>query len=435
MFKTISAPVSVQWELTPACNLKCSHCYNFWRESEPARRQDIITRGYSPKNVVEQIIANKVFQVTLTGGEPLLVFERMLPFIARLRDGEVDININSNLVLLNQRHVSMMKEVGIRSVLTSLMSFEGAIHDSLSNSSGSFENTCNGIRMAVDSGLRVTVNMVVSRKNIGHVFETGRHVKRMGASGFCATKATRPSSCPDFRDFQLDPGQLSQMFRDLLRVRDELGLGIDSLEHYPACSFPDTDARTTLGGRSCSAGKTGCTIGHDGLVRPCSHASQTYGHISTGLREAWLAMGEWRNGSLIPDRCKDLCKEYPLRCGGGCRVEAGNCDGGTIAGHDPYCIGGSPPARQKRKQVAVNTSSTFIPAEKIRFRRENGGFFAYLNPKNCLVVDESIGAILMSKRRFTPEDLARTYGVSVEKIIPTLRLLLFKKLVSEGVRE
>lgn len=30
-YKTLSAPITTQVEVTETCNLLCSHCYNFWR--------------------------------------------------------------------------------------------------------------------------------------------------------------------------------------------------------------------------------------------------------------------------------------------------------------------------------------------------------------------------------------------------------------------
>lgn len=435
MFRRLSAPISVQWELTPACNLNCVHCYNYWREAPSGgKRLNVISNGPSPDLVADEIIKNGIFQVTLTGGEPLTVLKRNMTALSRLRDAGVDLNLNSNLALLNEARISLLKELGIKSALTSLMSFDEATHDFLSDTPGSFRATCAGITKAAQGGLRVAVNMVVTKKNIGQVTETGRFVKQLGAVGFCATKASKPGSCPDFGDYHLSPDELHRMFRDLLSVRDETGLGIDSLEHYPACSFPDSETRTAIGGRNCSAGKTGCTIGFNGQVRPCSHAQQTYGDIADGLPTAWLAMDEWRSGDFVPERCKSSCKEFPLRCGGGCRVEAGNCNG-SIAGHDPYCVGGAPPAKLPSGHIKFDLESTFNPSKNLRFRREKGGQVAYLSVKNWLLMDDTIAGLLKSGSGFTAKKLAASYGVAVDRAYPTLRLLVSKKLVSEGGRE
>jgi MoaA/NifB/PqqE/SkfB family radical SAM enzyme len=33
MYKELKSPVAVQLELTTACNHKCIHCYNHWRNA------------------------------------------------------------------------------------------------------------------------------------------------------------------------------------------------------------------------------------------------------------------------------------------------------------------------------------------------------------------------------------------------------------------
>ena len=293
MFRRLSAPISVQWELTPACNLNCVHCYNYWRDGSGNKNIRVVRDNPSPEIIANEIVKNNVFQVTLTGGEPLTVLKRSMGGLIQLRDASVDIGLNSNLTILNDEHLSMLKDLGVKSVLTSLMAFDARIHDALSGTPGSFDATCAGIRRAVDGGLMVAVNMVVTKKNLSLILETGQFVKELGVVGFCATKASKPSPCPDFTGYHLNTDDLHKMFMDLLTVRNVTGLNIDSLEHYPACAFPDSETRSVIGERNCSAGKTGCTIGFDGLVRPCSHAQKTYGSITDGLLLSWLALEEW----------------------------------------------------------------------------------------------------------------------------------------------
>ena len=70
MIKQLVAPIYVQWEVTPLCNFKCIHCYNAWRrgvEKEYTTNVDLYPV------IKNEIIKNRIFLVTITGGEPLLV--------------------------------------------------------------------------------------------------------------------------------------------------------------------------------------------------------------------------------------------------------------------------------------------------------------------------------------------------------------------------
>lgn len=204
MFRQLLAPISVQWELTSICNYNCVHCYNYWRDKAVSDSNlQNVQDFFLAELIVNQIIQNNVFQVTLTGGEPLVVLQKYFPILLKLHDSGVGININTNLSLLDDNHILMLKEIGVKSILTSLMSFDEEMHDFISDTPGAFKKSCDGIRKAVDSGFRVAVNMVVSKKNLEHVIKTGQLVKRLGASVFCATKASKPLSCVDFGEYQL----------------------------------------------------------------------------------------------------------------------------------------------------------------------------------------------------------------------------------------
>ena len=88
MYSTLSAPVIIQWEVTPLCNLDCLHCYNHWRREEPVRQKTEDTNQIY-KATVSEMIVNRIFSVVVTGGEPLLVLDQVAPFLCQLRDAGV----------------------------------------------------------------------------------------------------------------------------------------------------------------------------------------------------------------------------------------------------------------------------------------------------------------------------------------------------------
>lgn len=74
MFTTLSAPIGVQWEVTPVCNHNCKHCYNYWRDVQPTSS---LTSNYFtlyPK-IVSEILSNKVFSVIITGGRTISCYK------------------------------------------------------------------------------------------------------------------------------------------------------------------------------------------------------------------------------------------------------------------------------------------------------------------------------------------------------------------------
>lgn len=103
MFKELSAPVTVQWELTPWCDRECMWCYNYWRAefvTTPKISEEAIRIHEA---AVADLIANRVFHVTVTGGEPLGVITKYYPLLQMLRDKGITISVNTNLSLLDER--------------------------------------------------------------------------------------------------------------------------------------------------------------------------------------------------------------------------------------------------------------------------------------------------------------------------------------------
>jgi len=385
------------------------------------------------RKTVQEIVGCGVFHVTLTGGEPLGVLEQTFDELLVLRQAGVHMSINTNLALLNTKLIGLLRQLGIRSVLTSLMSADEVLNDEIAQQKGAYRRTVAGIKLAVTNGFCVSVNMVVSQKNFHTIFETGRLAHELGARAFCATKVSKPSNCDDFSGFSLTAQQIGHMFYELLRIKGGFGIEVASLEHYPACVFPDDEARTVFGNRNCSAAKTSCTIGFDGKVRPCSHAPMSYGSVAQeGLAASWNNMGEWCDDSLVPLICKQQCGEYPSRCGGGCRIESLNANCG-LGGSDPYCLKARPLAARKIGNVKLIPADSLARlCEQVRFRPEGFGYIAYRSSANWLAIDPTLYGILASTSQgkvVTIGDIVKAYQSSEADALETLSILKAKSIV------
>ena len=350
MFRTLSAPIVCQWEVTPLCNHNCIHCYNHWRRGEPAQRSLEETRQ-TYQVIVSEIITNQIFSVVVTGGEPLLVIEQIIPFLQQLKKAGIEVMLNSNLTLLDEEKVTMLREVGIKSVLTSLPSGIPETNDEITQRKGAHFRITNGVRLALASGMKVTVNMVVTKINYRDIYATAQYIARLGVKSFAATKAATPGNCPDFGPYALTRNELRFMLQELVLIQNELGLNVDSLEFYPYCAFGDETTRTIFGGRICSAGKTNCAIGYDGQIRPCSRSEVVYGDIRDGFKLAWQKMADWRTNIWLPAQYS-LCS-LKNKCVGGCKVDAFRTTG-CISNPDPMCdFSQSPikPAKTKTRSI------------------------------------------------------------------------------------
>lgn len=383
IYKTLSAPLDVQVEVTTLCNEACVHCYNFWRGGQ--FREQVAN---SPKktlqkdqlsHIVTGLIRDQVFSVTFTGGEPFLYRSTVIEGIRQAQGGGLDCALNSNLTTMSPVMADRLKEAGLSSVLTSLHSFGEETHDAITQRKGSFKRTTRGIKICQEVGLNVAANMVVTRMNQNQVFETGAFVKKLGVKTFSATKASPCLGGTNFSEIGINREAFKQMLEDLLRLEKNEGIDVDTLMSYPLCALGDGNRFRKFAYRNCSAGVTTCTIGADGGIRPCSFADESYGNIfSEPFSQAWLRMGDWRDGSRLPEKCVSECKYFSL-CGAGCRMEAkfaGDRKGMDPLATDSLDVSYSPetefdhaPSDFWEKRLIVNPN--------LRLRRENfGGIIA-----------------------------------------------------------
>jgi len=424
----------MQWELTPWCPNTCLHCYNYWRtdhsDSLTIRPEDRVIH----QAAANEIVANRVFHVTLTGGEPLAAIRQYAPYLATVRDAGTTFNLNSTLMMLTPSLADLLLELRIETVLVSVISANEGLHNDIAQNPNAYQRTMAGIALAQSKGLRVAINMVVTKRNLHTVRVTGQLAQSLGAVMFSATKAAAPTNCPDFTPYRLEAHEFHQMLGDLLWVRDTYGIEIDSLEHYAACSFPSDETRSVFGSRSCLAGKTVATIGFDGKIRPCSHAHLVYGDVlNGGLRPAWEAMDAWREEAMVPTYCKTACKAYASQtCGGGCRTDA-YATNGSMTAPDPYCQQCSPTTAILRKDPpAVPDGASFRLAQIVQHRPESFGHILYRSASKWTAVDANLFQLLVESREGAPfqvPDIARLYNVSENLAVKTIQHLLSRKLL------
>ncbi len=389
MYKTLSAPHIAQIEVTSLCPNRCQHCYNFWRKSGGFEASASLTLTQADR-IVDEIIAHHVFHIVITGGEPLANKATTFHILERAADGGVTTSINSSLISLTKSDVDLIRDLGVKMVMTSILGPNSETHGEIAQNKSAFDLTVKGIRLLQSANVPVSVNMVVSKKNHGLIRETGDLVKSLGVNIFNATRAGCPGNCLDFSDFSLNIEEFRSYLETLHILGKEENMSVDVLSAYPLCGIKDVNRYTGFMGRRCMAGVNTLTISASGEVRPCNHIDTSYGNIlQESMSEIWRRMIEWRDGSLMPNICRS-CKILPW-CGGGCRMEA-KMRSGSISNIDPYAC---PSDSEFVYDQLINRHKTKVALPeivrlnpKIRRREESFGatifvdthFGCYLNP-------------------------------------------------------
>ena len=428
MYKSLSAPIRVDLELTSRCNLKCSHCYNYWRDDT---EHEVHLSQSDLNKILIQLNRYNVFEITATGGEPFLNSNILLLLIKHCRKNGTTLSINSNLTLLNDKVVDLLKKYKI-GVLTSIHSCNSDVHDRIVGYNGAFANTTKNIKLLLEKRIPVSVNMVLRQDNFEDLYATGDFVHDIGVRTFTAVRVSPPVYAKNRMELVLTRKQVKKSLDILLELNENLRLRTGNQNCYPLCLLGDTKKYEALTLRKCGAGAYHCAIGADGAIRPCVQGDMIYGNILTeDLSAIWQRMSDWQTGAYIPDKCRE-CK-YLALCSTGCRSDS-YISSGSLSGQDPYS---SKPEdvivdlkTPKRPKLNAN-DILFLP--RLRFRDESFGVIVspFSRQSRNTVVKHNTADILrlFQEKEFTLSEIADQFNIDFENATTFFTELAERRIV------
>ncbi|MBI2346319.1 MAG: radical SAM protein [Deltaproteobacteria bacterium] len=159
--------LTVQLDITNACNLLCDHCYL------PHHKNYGALTHYQWLTVLDQYERlvyklRMIPAITICGGEPLLA-PFLIPFLQEIRRrfGSCDLSVQSNGTLITDEVAKSFKELDI-SVQVSIDGPDAARHD-LIRGQGNFEKAMIGCRLLGAFGVPFYHQAVLSRRTVGWI--------------------------------------------------------------------------------------------------------------------------------------------------------------------------------------------------------------------------------------------------------------------------
>lgn len=427
MFRKLVSPIFTQWEVTPNCNYKCIHCYNAWRREEEEPPGKIDNDYYK---ITKEIIQSKILHVTITGGEPLIVYTQIVPCIKALIKNGISVSINTNASLATKEICNDLKKLGISSVLVSLVSGNEKNCNLITQNKNSYLSTLDGIKNLCNAGLNVFVNMVVTTLNIRDIYDTAKLVKQFPIKQFSATKASTPCNYEEFAPYRIDHNQLEYLFNELIRINYDFKLKVGTSEFYPYCAFSNAKQYELFGEHTCSAGKTNISISYDGKIRACPHSNKSYGHYSDGIINAWNKMDIWRETN-IPLKCRK-CR-FSYICSGGCKEESFNAFG-NYNSPDPYArVDHQADFSINNQDMDIPENCEYLVSSEIKLRKEEIGSLIYTTPSNWVIVGDEFANYLISHKNIFVKDIFDKYDIIESKRV--IIELLKKHLLVERINK
>ncbi len=150
----------LQIEVSSRCNERCIHCYipNAKKDEGIDMELSLILR------VLDEAKEMGTLQVTLSGGE-LFMHKEISIILRHARKNDFSISILSNLTLLTDEHIALLKEINPSLVQVSLYSMKAVEHDAITLVKGSYAKTKNAIERLVAADIPVQISCPVMKLN------------------------------------------------------------------------------------------------------------------------------------------------------------------------------------------------------------------------------------------------------------------------------
>jgi MoaA/NifB/PqqE/SkfB family radical SAM enzyme len=107
--------------------------------------------------------------VEITGGEPMMEKENLLPMIKYLKKQFKTVLLNTNGSLINKSTISELQKAGLDVIKISLYSLLPKIHNQMRGSSIAFDNAMKAIKLTSKSKLKLKIAILITRQNISYI--------------------------------------------------------------------------------------------------------------------------------------------------------------------------------------------------------------------------------------------------------------------------
>jgi MoaA/NifB/PqqE/SkfB family radical SAM enzyme len=182
--RELDSPIGCQLELTHKCNLNCKQCYNMSNCQKP----DISFKTWM--NVAKQLVDMNIFECVISGGEPLLLGNKLYKLMDVLHDSGIRFVLVTNGMLVDEHVIDKLNKYDYYWVQVSLDGSRPEIHDRIRGVSGSWKKAVNAAKMVSESGMPLVISHVIQRDNVDYIDEMIETSYLLGARRLITGKFT-----------------------------------------------------------------------------------------------------------------------------------------------------------------------------------------------------------------------------------------------------
>jgi radical SAM protein with 4Fe4S-binding SPASM domain len=334
-------PVSVVWEITSACDLKCVHCGS---RAGRRRRDELSVRECLA--LIDDLAALGVRDVGLIGGETYLRPD-WLDLIRAIRAAGMDCSLQTGGRNMDERRIAAAAEAGLQGMGVSLDGLSDT-HDRLRGVAGSFDRAVAVLERLPAFGITASVNTQISRLSMPELPALLERLIDLSVSNWQLALTVAMGNAADRPDLIVQPYELLELFpmlADLSERGREAGLVLQPSNNIGYFGPFERRLRHVneeiAHWTGCSAGDNVLGIEADGSIKGCPGLPGAYigGNVRDApIAEIWARPERlaFTRGASVDDlwgQCRQCY--YAELCMGGCTWTAHSLFG--KAGNNPLC--------------------------------------------------------------------------------------------------
>ena len=229
--------VTLFFELTDACNMKCLHCGS---HASPNNRR------YLPSHLIKKTIdevskeydASKIL-ICYSGGEPLL-HPDFFELVEYATKKGFFCGITSNGTLITEENAKKLKKVGLRSVSISIDGTKES-HDWFRGQIGAYDRAISGIKNLVNvGGIYTQITTVIHKKNINLLDKIYMEVIKSGAHSWRPIGIDPIGRALEHNELMLDDNDYKKLIKYIKNMRNDENVKIEvtyGCSHYLGVNY------------------------------------------------------------------------------------------------------------------------------------------------------------------------------------------------------
>ncbi len=334
--EVLDGPLTVGWDITHMCNLRCKHCY--------AAAGKIGNNEFTldeVKKIVDELDKLGTILIALAGGEPLMRKD-IYEIIAYIKSKGMEVFLNTNGTLITEEKLIKLIEAGLTHIEISVDGLKDQ-HE-LIRGKGTFDKVLKLIELCKKYKIKVGIMSTLFKHNVDSIPEFIDYFHDKGVIGIGFLRFIETGRGAENKELSISPMERKKAIEEVYRKRIQYGedfyLKIETpLSYLVAEQYKDLMSKhqyVNLAQRGCDGGILSCQILSDGTVTFCPQM----GIGNYNLHEHSMEF-IWKNDPYFKILREREVKGKCGRCAnkkicGGCRIDA-FLNSGDLMGEDPGC--------------------------------------------------------------------------------------------------